>query len=214
MIPKNIFFIWLGDEKPKYVDFAVNSFRNVNSDFNVELLEWKIADIEDPKDNLLKESVEEAIKLNRKDRRFVQAVANIYRYTVLREYGGIYLDCDTFPIKPFDDSLLSFSEFDVTTSWGCNQFIVRDVFFIGTCSLQELKKQKQKNKTFLWPHGDGKGEHYNNLKEKFFNCTLTYGEYFGDGDKEYINHYHDFTWNHKKCRTPLCKWDEYLKDKE
>lgn len=213
MIPKNVFFIWLGDNKPNYVDFAVKTFRDVNPTYNVELIEWKISDIEEPKDLLLKEAVNDAIELNRKDRKFVQSVANIYRYTLLRKYGGIYLDCDTFPIKPFDDKLLSFSEFDVTTSWGCDQFIVRDVFFIGACSLDELRKIK-KNKTFLYPHGDGTGEEYQKLKTKFFNCELKYGEFFGNYDKNYINHYHDFTWNHKNCRTPLCKWDEYLSKKD
>ena len=42
MIPKQLFFIWLGDNKPKYVDFAVKTFKDVNPDFKVDLMEWKI----------------------------------------------------------------------------------------------------------------------------------------------------------------------------
>ena len=122
MIPKQIFFIWLGDNKPNYVDFAVKTFREVNPSFKIDLIEWKIYDIENPKDPLLVESIDSAIKLNRKDRKFIQSVANIYRYTLLRKYGGIYLDCDTFPVRPFDDKLLDHTSFDVLISWGRNQF--------------------------------------------------------------------------------------------
>ena len=39
-------------------------------------------------------------------RTFCQAVANIFRFILLEEKGGIYVDCDTLPIKPFDDALL------------------------------------------------------------------------------------------------------------
>jgi hypothetical protein len=203
MIPKQIFFIWLGDEKPKYVDFAVNAFKEVNPDFKIDLIEWSINDVENPKDELLKKSVDEAIKLNRKDRKFVQSVANIYRYTLLKHYGGIYLDCDTFPVKPFDDELLNHTEFDVTISWGINSFITRDVFFIGSCNSEYLRTHP-KNHVFLYPHTET--WKYKQLRDKFFNCTLKYGEFYGD-EHYYINHYHDFTWNPKNLRTPLCNKD-------
>ena len=139
MIPKQLFFIWLGDNKPKYVDFAVNTFKKVNSDFKVDLMEWKINDIENPKDEILKKSVDRAIEKNVTKTKFIQSVAEIYRYRLLEKYGGIYLDCDTFPVRPFDDELLNYTDFDVTLSWGNNQFIKRDVFFIGSSSLEYKK---------------------------------------------------------------------------
>ena len=205
MIPKQIFFIWLGNNKPNYVDFSVNTFREVNPDFKIDLIEWKINDIENPIDPILRSSVDSAIKENRKDRKFIQSVANIYRYKLLEKYGGIYLDCDTFPVRPFDDKLLNHDKFDVLISWGQNQFCVRDVFFIGTISLEELKKSKKHNNVFLYPHTEC--GNYNTLRDKFYNCTLKYGEYYGDPNFYYINHYHDFTWNPNNLRTPLCKYD-------
>ena len=203
MIPKQLFFIWIGD-KPNYVDFAVNTFKEVNPDFKVDLLEWTINDIENPKDKILSISVNEAIKLNRKDRKFIQSVANIYRYRLLNEYGGIYLDCDTFPVKPFDNELLKHTTFDVLTSWTRNQFCTRDVFFIGSMNLEDLKKTA-KNQVYLYPHTEC--DNYEELRNKFYNLELKYGEYYGDPKYYYINHYHDFTWNPKNCRTPLCNKD-------
>ena len=206
MIPKQIFFIWLGDNKPNYVDFAVKNFSDINPSFKIDLIEWKVNDIENPKDPLLIEAIDSAIKLNRKDRKFIQSVANIYRYTLLRKYGGIYLDCDTFPVRPFDDKLLNHTSFDVLISWGRNQFCVRDVFFMGTINLNDLEHCKSKNAVFLHPHTEC--GNYDELRIKFFNCELKYGEYYGDPNLYYINHYHDFTWNPKNLRTPLCKRDK------
>ena len=58
------------------------------------------------------------------------------RFYLLDKYGGIYLDCDTFPVKPFDDLLLQ-NEF-----FACRSFIGKndiyddicsyDIFFIGS----------------------------------------------------------------------------------
>ena len=211
MIPKQLFFIWLGNTPPAYCEFAINAFKEVNPDFKVDFLYWSVEDVENPKDEILKKSVEDAIKLNRKDRKFIQSVTNLYRYKILYRYGGIYLDCDTFPVRPFDDKLLDHTEFDVTISWGQNQFIIRDVFFLGKCPKTYLEKNPPKY-TLLYPHTET--GNYHELKKKFFDCTLKYGEYYGDPKLYYINHYHDFTWNPKNLRTPLCKWDEILKDKK
>jgi hypothetical protein len=127
----------------------------------------------------------------------------------LYKYGGIYLDCDTFPVRPFDDALLNHTEFDVTISWGWNQFITRDVFFLGKCNKKYLETHP-KNHVFLYPHTETMK--FFELRDKFFNCTLKYGEYYGDPKYYYINHYHDFTWNPKNLKTPLCKFDEELKE--
>ena len=89
--------------------------------------------IENPKDELLNCAIDNALKNKNlscnKNKPFIVNVSDSYRYVLLKHYGGIYLDCDTFPVRPFDDSLLDHTEFDVTISWGINQFIVRDVFF-------------------------------------------------------------------------------------
>jgi mannosyltransferase OCH1-like enzyme len=48
---------------------------------------------------------------------------------LLNEYGGIYLDCDCFPIRPFDENIL-ISDFICTRYYEKN-FIRRDCFFMG-----------------------------------------------------------------------------------
>ena len=105
MIPKQLFFIWLGDNKPNYVDFAVNTFKGVNPDFKVDLIEWKIEDIENPSDELLKRSVDEAIKLMTDNtvmdilhgRRAFKIIAIIEGILIL--VGEINKDADGVPLK-------------------------------------------------------------------------------------------------------------------
>jgi len=38
-----------------------------------------------------------------KEIRFIQLLSDIYRLRIIQEFGGIYVDCDTFPLKPFDN---------------------------------------------------------------------------------------------------------------
>lgn len=33
----------------------------------------------------------------------ITAISDAFRFYLLNKYGGIYLDLDTFPVKPFDD---------------------------------------------------------------------------------------------------------------
>lgn len=42
---------------------------------------------------------------------FNTAMSDALRFYLLDTYGGIYLDCDTFPVKPFDDRLLNMDYF-------------------------------------------------------------------------------------------------------
>lgn len=38
---------------------------------------------------------------------YITAISDALRFYLLNKYGGIYLDLDTFPVKSFDDKLLS-----------------------------------------------------------------------------------------------------------
>jgi mannosyltransferase OCH1-like enzyme len=60
---------------------------------------------------------------------FIQTLADIFRLAVLNKYGGIYLDCDTYPLKPFD-SLLMTKNFTVARHT-YNNIIIPDSFFMG-----------------------------------------------------------------------------------
>lgn len=66
---------------------------------------------------------------------------------ILNEYGGIYVDCDTFPIKPFDDRLSCknfIAQHDYKIGYGKNAKYVKyiDNYFIGimpNCDFYDLE---------------------------------------------------------------------------
>lgn len=58
---------------------------------------------------------------------YITAISDAFRFYLLNKYGGIYLDMDTFPVKPFDDKLLSY-ENGFTINYKPN---ISDIFFIG-----------------------------------------------------------------------------------
>ena len=60
----------------------------------------------------------------------ITAISDAFRFYLLNKYGGIYLDLDTFPVKPFDDKLLSY-ENGFTVNHVKNRC---DYFFLGFSS--------------------------------------------------------------------------------
>lgn len=126
MIPKQLFFIWFGDEIPKFVNFSINSFREMNPDFKVDLIYYTINDIMNCQDSVInycknlifktkrgfKCKYYDYINIRLKSQfNFIQILSDIIRFELLYYYGGIYLDCDTFPVKPFDNDLLKNTNF-------------------------------------------------------------------------------------------------------
>lgn len=199
MIPKQIFFIWLGNNKPDYVNFSINAFREVNPDFKIDLIEWSIEDIENPKDELLIKAIKRSCKNRARYPKIIQMIGDKYRDLLLKKYGGIYLDCDTFPVKPFDDILLNHKSFHMTYSWKNNGFIFSDIFFYGYGG-------KDGYDILLYP--DMKDSKFKLLSDKFFKCILKYGEYYGNYDLIYINHYNDGRWKNGGFKLESCIWDE------
>ena len=228
MIPKQLFFIWLGDNKPNYVDFSVRTFKKVNPDFNVTLLHYNINTIENLNQSnckndfdiclynciqaiLYKNKYKSAIKeyLSYK-RKFCQILCNIYRLEILTKFGGIYLDCDTFPNKPFDDFLLNRKHF---TAYTYHRFFDtqnrhKDCHFLGSIgNLYYDNYYKLEDNINTQEIGYLDNLEWNKKRLDFFQCKL---EYKLDIDKNYIEHYYDFTWNPDNCRTPICKYDKDL----
>ena len=67
MIPKNLFFIWFGDNPPKYCEFVINTFKEVNPDFKVEFIrkdQHELDNWENSKDELLKFSYKYVLDIN------------------------------------------------------------------------------------------------------------------------------------------------------
>lgn len=122
----------------------------------------------------------------------------IMRLEILEHIGGIYVDCDTFPIKPFDDKLLKSKNFQCT-SYRTAPGIFRDSFFSGMekgsdvnnvlCDLYPMKNYTKENV---------KDINYINLNKKFYNLKLKYGEHYEDPNLCYIDHYRNYSWSKQK----------------
>ena len=98
MIPKIIHYCWFGkDEKPKLAKKCIASWKKYCPDY--QIIEWNEDNYDISSAPLFVRQAIEAQKW---------AFASDYvRLKVVYEHGGIYLDCDTFPISKFDDNLLS-----------------------------------------------------------------------------------------------------------
>jgi hypothetical protein len=209
MIPKQLFFIWFGDNKPNYVDFAIKNFKNVNPDFNIELIYEKDPFKSNNKD--IKECIElqnnlyfNFINRNFCKRHFFDCknmiLSDCFRFYLLKKYGGIYLDCDTFPNKPFDDELLNNKAF--TCSFVVNNHA--DIYFMGSIKNIDILNYNNKHedeivfndfvkylKCIIKPDILLNNKEFMILHELFFKQEIKYGQKFSEN---YIEHYFSGKW--------------------
>lgn len=224
MIPKRIFQIWLGNNIPSYAFFSNNAYKKINQDFEVIFLSLTIKDLFDifnnktvcQYDNIIKTSIDCILNKNDKYKTFVdvqtkiygkniraiQLLSDILRLELLNKVGGIYVDCDTYPIKPFDNTLLSYNKFvverhfDTGFSYNTNQFHI-DNYFFGISGNNEdqiyeyendikLTKILQTNKNWF------KDIQYYYRKKAFFNQKLVDSMF--KNKQFYIEHYYDNNW--------------------
>ncbi len=248
MIPKNIFFIWLGDKLPTYTQFAIDAYKKINPEFNIIFLFYTIKDLEDiyytdTKDKniytqLLYNSIlnifqakteykqflyrfltDNNTKLYGKDLRFIQVLCDIYRLELINNIGGIYIDLDTFPLKPFDDALLKNNAFIVKKHINASSYYpitVTDNYFLGSDTKEKIYYNDQPNIPKLIQTDDKWWTSIDFLinKKKFFQTTLTHGEHTLN-NKFYIEHYCDSNWRDlpiKGIRTPYCFLDHIYKN--
>jgi len=96
-IPKIIHQIWIGD-KPMPIN-AMNTVKNMNPDY--VYMFW------------CEKTIEDNLKIHPRYQRKIEehtaiwGKADMYRYLILEQYGGIYVDADMVCIEPFDDFLLN-----------------------------------------------------------------------------------------------------------
>lgn len=122
ILSKNIFLIWFGDAIPSYVDFVIEQYKKLNKDFNIQFIHYTKSQILDKstsdivlqrchlhlKKFIDKKPTKYASYIQyRIDNMFtyIQILSDIYRIEILYEYGGIYVDVDTLPIKSFNELL-------------------------------------------------------------------------------------------------------------
>ena len=206
MIPKQIFFVWIGNNQPKYVNFAINAFKEINSDFKIDLIKYSLEDInnyEKLNDQILKDTIYSIIKkriiynygIPFDNRHLIQHICDSYRNFLIEKYGGIYLDCDTFPVKPFDNEILSKDKicYDVCLN---PKRCIRDSSFFGSVKGFFFKKCFKDYNSIgkIYPYKFKKNSLWKKLKQKFLNCELKYPESYLKNF--YFDHYYTSSYRH------------------
>lgn len=149
MIPKILHFIWFGPNLPSYASFSISQFKKMNPDFKINLQHWKMSEISrDPVLKTLVDNIEKQdgkyqniIKYYRNElgRSIQQTLSNIYRLELLNLHGGIYLDCDCIPLKPFDNQILDRKQGFIVQRHYSSGCIKPDCYFLGKCFNQEIQ---------------------------------------------------------------------------
>lgn len=96
MIPKILHFVWIGDESRR-PDIAIDSWRQLNPDYEIRV--WG------------NESLQNTTWINAKHIRQmisheICGAADLMRYEILYEHGGICLDADSVCLAPLEEWLL------------------------------------------------------------------------------------------------------------
>lgn len=232
MIPKQIFFIWLGDNKPDYVDFAIDAFKNVNPDYKIDLIWYKKNDIEiigksrscakNDYDLLLNGSINFILKqienkdptLKNNPRKFIQLLANAYRHGLLRKFGGIYIDCDCFPLRRFGTAFDKISNFKILQSFN-GKIIKTDNHFYGQIPNFKLENYGY-NRNFLFPPIYNKEKHLER-KKLFIDLKLKFNEndykdILLENKYIYVEHFDLGNWRLHPELCEECCFDEILKE--
>jgi mannosyltransferase OCH1-like enzyme len=93
MIPKVIHQIWIGDQSKRPTE-AMETIKKDNPDCEYKL--WTEKEL-----NTLK--ISKKLELKIKCMEEICGKCDIYRYLILKEYGGIYIDADSVSIEPLDE---------------------------------------------------------------------------------------------------------------
>lgn len=236
-IPKRLFMVWLGDNVPSYVQFSMNAYKEANPDFDIQLVHFTMQQIEDAYygktstvlEHLLHDSIHGILSRDQNyisklciekidslaksfgdSIRFMQVLSDIYRLKLVSTLGGLYVDCDTFPLKPFDDKLLQLKQFIVARHYNniagnTENNIGDDNYFLGSIPSIESCMQIQLLQTCnrWWTNMQ-----YIINRRKFFDLRLHY--YPKQNQPFYIEHYCDGNWKLKngRIRTQKCFLDE------
>ena len=211
MIPKQIFFFWCGENIPKYVEYAINAYKNVNTSFSVDLIQINKNEILNKLSNT---------NLSKHTKYIRNIVIHEYARKHIEKYGGFFVHADTIPLKPFDDlvhlkniqsirlyPLFNINEFKNLRLLNNNDVLmhVDDILIAAekNCNIYLSNKNyiyierfntnfafftdnKNKNDKIL-EHYKKEAQLFRQRREAFFNCTLK----IDDISKytSYIEHY-------------------------
>ena len=101
MIPKKLHFIWVGDES-KRPDNCIETWEKHNPDWEIKI--WGNA-------SLREKAWINAPHMTKMSERELNGVADMMRWEILYDEGGIVLDADSICLRPLDDDLLDCEAF-------------------------------------------------------------------------------------------------------
>lgn len=225
MIPKILHFIWIG-YKPKYIDYTIQAYKKVNPQFEINLINYTNSQLESLYfDKAIYTELDQHIynllnsifnnngyydllqflvtNVYMADTAFIQTFCDILRLEVLNLYGGIYLDCDTYPINPIDDELLKHDKFCVYDKYrtrpnalhennyflGMKAGLHWNNYYDGDC----YKFIHDNNQQFSQVFGQ-KSLDFVVRRLKFFRCMLTEKDFENVKTSDYFEHYSEFRW--------------------
>lgn len=123
---------------------------------------------------------------------------------LINDHGGIYLDCDTFPMKSMED-LLCRTSFVVQRHYR-NGNIWFDNYFMGSNGtdriIDPINDQDRRNGLLQTDPGWYKNPNYIMNKANFFKCN---GFGIKNGEKYYIEHYYKSDWKHVHSSANMLK---------
>lgn len=220
MIPKQIFYVWLGERPiPEVYLQNINHWQELEPDF-------KVIRIDETKFDMRKYPIVQKL-IDQKDYAFA---SDIIRLVTLYEHGGVYLEHDLKLIKPIDDLLVNKH---VVFSLEASGVVANGGFFAAEQTSPILKNliddliRSYEEQTTLTPvHGPKmltefltkRGLSKRNQNQQLQDITILATEYFapfhfwGGGrvtDKTYGIHQYSGSWtsSNKKFR----RWARYLK---
>jgi mannosyltransferase OCH1-like enzyme len=136
MLYKNLHFIWIsraGAEMPAACAKNLGAWKSLYPDFKLKL--WTELDLSILDDEIL-------FKMWRDDK-FDEAMVSVrMRFLILYQFGGIYADIDTIPLKRMDNLLLDGSEFIIGKKYAFDTVDSNLCYSpAGHCMVGELLRQ-------------------------------------------------------------------------
>ena len=197
---KNFFMIWVGEAVPKYAEHALNAFKTVNPEYSFDLIQYipgKSGEWEDKlKDYKVRGCTDFYRCLDSDDSWHRCMLSILMRYWLIQTYGGIYADCDMFPIKPLDELSSLDRPFRITKIKPPEKFVTDDANFIG-CPKGLVAQEKP---LLLFPIKlfDFEDEKYIRMRDRFFDCSIEVGEHYNDPNMCFVDHYDANTYGRNK----------------
>lgn len=228
MIPKILHFIWIG-QKPLYLNHVINLYKNKNPECTINLVYYSNSELENiyfnniintKLDNIIfslltdifnKHRYQELIShlisgnylINLTYTPFIQLFCDILRLELLNIYGGIYVDCDTYPIKAFDNNIFNKDLICIYDKVN-NSYIPNNYFLASSKKYQFINYFDTTNKNiFKLIHTNN--QQFTRLNQnkdfdfiirriKFFKNKLTDDDFKYITHNDYFEHYSEFRW--------------------